>query len=143
METFSKYKNALRKSGYITEPTYTPKVLLTELEKEEKKKIKKRKRKVIWFNPPFSKNVKTNVGKTVIKLVWKHFPKEHMFHKIFNKNTIKVSYSCMPNIGTIISGHNKTTTLSEKGRLWLQLSKKIRVSNGRQMFDSIAANISG
>ena len=54
-----------------------------------------------------SKNIKTNVGKTVLKLIKKHFPKEHQFHKIFNKNTIKVSYACMPNICTIISGHNK------------------------------------
>ena len=27
--------------------------------------------------------------------------------KIFNKNTVKMSYSCMPNMGKIISGHNK------------------------------------
>ena len=101
------YKAALRKSGFTTEPSYTPSVQLTETEQQEKTQKKKRKRKVIWFNLPFSKNVKTNVGKIVLKLVKKHFPKEHMFHKIFNKNTIKVSYSCMPNIGTIISGHNK------------------------------------
>ena len=29
------------------------------------------------------------------------------FHKIFNKNTVKVSYSCMPNIKSIINAHNK------------------------------------
>ena len=27
-------------------------------------------------------------------------------HKIFNKNTVKVSYSCINNMDTIISGHN-------------------------------------
>ena len=30
-----------------------------------------------------------------------------MFRKIFNKNTVKLSYSCTKNISSIISGHNK------------------------------------
>ena len=30
-------------------------------------------RKVIWFNPPYSSYVKTNVGKIFMKLVVKHF----------------------------------------------------------------------
>ena len=28
-------------------------------------------------------------------------------HKIFNRNTVKISYSCMKNIGSIISAHNQ------------------------------------
>ena len=28
-------------------------------------------------------------------------------HKIFNKNTVKISYSCMNNISSILSTHNK------------------------------------
>ena len=48
-----------------------------------------RKRKVIWFNPPYSSHVKTNVEKIFMKLIVKHFPKHHRYHKIFNKNTIK------------------------------------------------------
>ena len=35
------------------------------------------------------------------------FPEYHVLHKIMNKNTIKISYSCMPNIKQIISSHNK------------------------------------
>ena len=30
-------------------------------------------------------------------------------HKIFNRNTVKISYSCMKNIGSIISAHNRNT----------------------------------
>ena len=33
-----------------------------------------RNRKVIWFNPPYSQNVKTNIGKMFIKLVREQFP---------------------------------------------------------------------
>ena len=42
-----------------------------------------------------------------MKLISKHFPKQHKYYKIFNKNTIKLSYSCMPNMSSIITKHNK------------------------------------
>ena len=74
---------------------------------QEIDKKKKRKRKIIWYNPPYSMNVKSNIGKTFFKLVKKYFPKKNKLHKIFNKNTLKISYSCMRNISSIISSHNK------------------------------------
>ena len=40
-------------------------------------------------------------------MVKKHFPKTNKLHKIFNKNTVKISYSCMNSISSIILGHNK------------------------------------
>ena len=68
------YEKALTKSGY----TFT-----ISFDKQSKKK-KIRKRKIIWFNPPFSRNVKTKIGKIFIKLIEEHFPTHHKFHKIFN-----------------------------------------------------------
>ena len=47
------------------------------------------------------------MGKVFLKLLKKHFPTSHILHKIFNKNTVKISYSCMENINYIISSHNK------------------------------------
>ena len=67
---------------------------------------KKRNRNIIWFNPPYSMNVKTNIGKSFLQLIRKHFPRHNNLHKIFNKNTVKVSYSCMGNVSSIISSHN-------------------------------------
>ena len=58
-------------------------------------------------NPPDSKTVKTRIGKLFLQLIKNHFPKEHKFHKIFNRNTLKLSYSCMPNIKTKIKAHNR------------------------------------
>ena len=52
-------------------------------------------------------NVKTNVGKIFFKLLDKYFPKTNRFHKIFNRNNVKLSYSCVKNIGSIMSSHNK------------------------------------
>ena len=64
----------------------------------------------MWFNPPFSSNVTTNIGKKYIRIVEKCFPPGHKLNKILNKNTLKVSYSCMPNTKQIISNHNKNVT---------------------------------
>ena len=47
------------------------------------------------------------MGKTFLQLLSKHFPKDHEMHKIFNKNNVKISYSCMNNIISILSTHNK------------------------------------
>ena len=55
----------------------------------------------------FSKNVATKIGRYFLNLVEKHFPGDHTFHKIFNRNIIKVSYSCMPNIKSAINSHNR------------------------------------
>ena len=51
-------------------------------------------------------NMETNIGKTFLKLVKKHFSRNNSFHKIFNRNTIKVSYSFMRNISSIIASHS-------------------------------------
>ena len=64
------------------------------------------------FNPPL--NVKTNVGKIFLKLVNRHFPKENPSHKIFNKNTLKVSYSCMSNVASVLSAHNRNILYLKK-----------------------------
>ena len=49
----------------------------------------------------------TKVGHYFLKLLDKHFPRHHKLHKIFNRNTVKVSYSCTKNIKSIINCHNK------------------------------------
>ena len=61
---------------------------------------------VIWFNPPHSINAQTNVGKEFLALLDKHLPKGHQLHKILNRNTIKISYRCLPNMGRRLSMHN-------------------------------------
>ena len=49
----------------------------------------------------------TNIGKLFVKLLVRYFSKVHKFHKLFNCNTVKVSYCCMKNMGSKISSHNK------------------------------------
>ena len=68
---------------------------------------KQRKRKIIWFNPPYSKDISTKVGNQFLKLINKHFPRDHKFYKQFKKNNVKVSYSYMPNMQNISNTHKK------------------------------------
>ena len=91
------YKNTIKQSGYKDNLIFS----------ETQPKNKSRKRKIIWFNPPFNNYVANNIGKEFLKLISKHFPPQHRLHKILNRNSIKISYSCMPNMQTIITGHNK------------------------------------
>ena len=69
-------------------------------------KRKNRPRNIIWFNPPYSAYIETNVAKTFLKLIDKHFPKSHILHKVFNRNNVKVSYSCTSNMRNLIKQHN-------------------------------------
>ena len=61
----------------------------------------------MWFNPPFSKNVATKIRRYFLNLSDKHFPQDRKFHKIFDRNNIKVSYSYMPNFQLAINSHNR------------------------------------
>ena len=62
---------------------------------------------IIWFNPPFSRAVSTIAGKRFLQLLRHHFLPSNKLHKIFNKNTVKVSYCCTQNVASIIKSHNK------------------------------------
>ena len=42
-----------------------------------------------------------------MKLTDKHFKHDNILHKIFNRKTLKISYSCTKNISQIINNHNK------------------------------------
>ena len=81
---------------------------------QNKKQKSRRQRKITWFNPPFSKNVRTNVGEKFLGLVDKCFPPAHPLRKVVNRNTVKVSYRCMPNIKKCISKHNSQASRNEE-----------------------------
>ena len=71
------------------------------------------KRSIIWFKPLFNRNVSTKIGKYFLNLLDKNFLRNHRLHKIFNRNSIKVSYSCTKNMKTKINDHN-TNILGKK-----------------------------
>ena len=98
-EAIPPYQNALNNSGYNYVMKYEP-------EKETNTPPKNRKRRILWYNPPWSANCSTKIGAKFLNLVDTCFPPTNPLHKIFNRNTLKVSYSCMPNMAQVISKHN-------------------------------------
>jgi hypothetical protein len=68
---------------------------------------RKRRRNIIYFHPPFCRSVKTKFGRIFRELVEKHFTPDHALCKIFNKNTLKISYSCLPNMKSVLDAHNR------------------------------------
>ena len=101
------FQEALVRSGYdykLEYKTATPK----------QKRSNKRKKDILWFNPPYNLNVMTNVGKEFFKLVDQCFPPGHPLRKIANRQVIKISYSTTPNMNKIIASTNSNILTPEE-----------------------------
>ena len=88
----------MKDSGYNVKLAYKD-----SREGSNTQKRKNRTRKILRFNPPYNMEVINNLGKEFFKLLKRNFPTTDLLQKIFNKNSIKLSYSCMPNINSIIN----------------------------------------
>ena len=84
------YNEALKNSRYTSSLTF-------QLEQPQRKS-RARKRNVVWFNPSNSDSTKTNIDKEFFRLLFKHFPSHSKLRKICDKNCVKLSCSCMPNV---------------------------------------------
>ena len=100
------YQEALKKSGYHYKLKHQKNISTATLKQQ-------RKRKIVWFNPVYSMNVTTNVGRYFLNLINKHFLPHHKFSKIFNRNNMKTSYRCMPNMKSRANIHSKTVTKAQ------------------------------
>ena len=120
------YQKALDESGYSYTLHYEPTT--------PNKRKNRQRSNILWYNPPFSKNTSTNIGHKFLALVDKHFPKDHELRKIFNRNTIKISYSCMNNTKQIIDNHNKRilTTSTQTNDAAAANTKERKTCNCRQ-----------
>ena len=98
------YEEALKRNGYKEKMRYIP-PKENEMRPRRKKK-KERYPKKFFFNPPYNKQVFTNVGKRFLAIISKCFPKGSAWSGIFNRHTIKLSYSCTRNLASKISQHN-------------------------------------
>ena len=94
------YEEALKRSGHSN--------ISLSFHQSSTSQVKRQcHRNIIWFNPPYSRAIITNVAKTFLQLIGLHFPPSNKFHKIFNRNNVKVSYCCTQNVENIIKSHNK------------------------------------
>ena len=141
-EAATLYQDALYKSGYKYKLEFQP-------PQRAPSQRRNRSRNIIWFNPPYNKNVKSKIGREFLRLIDNCFPAGHKLRKIFNRNTLKLSYSCMPNVQQICScelcatdtrpSRPTSMQLSEEGQCPLEgncLAKGIvyqaQVTSGRQ-----------
>ena len=81
------FNNALSNSGFDGKIKFKP---LTE--NQDRNRNKNRRRKIVWFNPPYSCNAATNIGKKFLMLLDKYFPKSHKLSKVLNGNNVKVQF---------------------------------------------------
>ena len=95
------YQDALNRSGHNYKLNY-----ISENQNQAVVKKRNRNRDVIWYNPPYSSNVKTNLGKEFLKLLDLCFHRNHPLRKIFNRHTVKLSYSCLPSFKRQVQAHN-------------------------------------
>ena len=68
---------------------------------------KNRNRGIIRFNPPFCKLTNINIGKYFLNLLDRHFNRDNPLRKFFNRNIVKISYSCTINMHSILNNHNR------------------------------------
>ena len=78
LTTLKIYQDRLQNSGHNTK-------LKFEKENKQKKRRNSRNRNVIYYNPPSNISLKTNLGKTSLKLIDKYFPKNHKLYKIIDQ----------------------------------------------------------
>ena len=95
------YENELKSRGFHCNLKY-------QCLNNNSKTNKSRNNRVIWYNPPYCSLIDINLGKEFLKLVDKHFPVGHFYRKIFSRKSLKISYSCMSNVKSLIQSHNKS-----------------------------------
>ena len=104
-EAVPPYQKALQNSGYRHALTYKgPK---NDNNGTNINKLKRnRKRQIIRFNSPFNLKTEAKIGKLFLNLLDKHFPPHNKLHRFFNRTSVKISYSCMPNMNSYTYMHN-------------------------------------
>ena len=93
------YQEALVRAGY----NYKLEFYQNNIQNGSKNRT--RTRKCVYFNPPYSKNVKTNIIAEFLKIV-KSFPKNNILSPMINANKIKASYKTVPNMASQVSRKN-------------------------------------
>ena len=107
-EAAAPYQDVIRKSSFTFKLEFKPPPQETPSQK------RKRRRNVIWFNPPYNRNIKNSIGREFISPIERSFPSGHELRKVFNRNTLKLSYSSMPQQSHSKETRSNNTTLRRR-----------------------------
>ena len=94
------YNEGLKQAGY------KDKIKFVKKDENANVSRKSRKRNIIYFCPPWNDALATNIGRRFLELIDKHFPNNSPLRKLFNRNNVKISYSCTKNMKSIIASNN-------------------------------------
>ena len=83
---------------------------------------------------PWNDEVSANVAKKFLSMIDRHFPKGSALGKHFNRSTVKVSYSCMPNMA-----RNCNELIRSSFQLYLYILCRY-IFNSRDEIDSNSRN---
>ena len=83
------YNQILRDSGFKQSLNF-------ELKTKVAPRKRHRKRKIIYYNPPFDIAVKQNLGKLFFDLINKYFPAEHLFLRFLIINQLSYLIAAFP-----------------------------------------------
>ena len=103
----TEYEDALKKCEYSESIEY-------EQPQQYEKGKRKRKRNIIYFQPPYCATVKTPIGRMFLNLVRRHFGNQHPLRKILNTKCLKISYCCLPNVKARITSSNNKILKKDK-----------------------------
>ena len=101
--------------------------LLTKNKEKNNNKNEKAENSLVPPPPPHFLStliiMATNVAKTFLTLIYKHFPKDKKLSKIFHRNTTKVNYNCLPKVKRTISNNNNRSLQRHRMKKSTQDSK--------------------
>ena len=72
------YNDALKQSNFNTKLSY-------ERNNRNNSSSRNRQQNVIWYNPPYSENFRSNIAHDFLQLIDKHFPPSNKLSKLFNR----------------------------------------------------------
>ena len=86
------YQQALIDSGYDFKLKYNPEAGSDS----QSKRNRRRTRQIVWFNPPYSMNIETNIGQEFLKLI-DNFPQNNILAPVMKRNKVQEGgVHCLP-----------------------------------------------
>lgn len=79
---------------------------ISSIENNIVRRIWYRKRKILWYTPPFNQMVVTKLVQKFLHLIVKNFLRNKPLSKILNRSTLKLSNSCIDNLEKNMQNNN-------------------------------------
>ena len=79
------YEEAIKRAGHTEKLSYQPPV-------QQGQSRRRRRRKILWFNPPFDASMTTKLGKVFLNILDKCFLVGHVLRRVLDRHMVRLSY---------------------------------------------------